>query len=42
MNQLSGGQEEWSCVQYALAYLNVADNLPRRTEGEAVLLDLQA
>src|SRR5919108_3888290 len=39
MNQLGGGKEEWSSVQHALAYLNVADNLPHRTEGEVVLLD---
>jgi tRNA (cmo5U34)-methyltransferase len=41
MNHLDGGKEEWSSVQHALAYLNVADNLPHRTEGEVVLLDLQ-
>lgn len=29
----------WSSVQHALAYLNVADNLTHRTEGESVLLD---
>ena len=39
MNQLGGGKEEWSSVQHALAYLNVANNLPHRTEGEVVLLD---
>jgi tRNA (cmo5U34)-methyltransferase len=39
MSKSGGGKEEWSSVQHALAYLNVADNLPHRTEGEAVLLD---
>jgi tRNA (cmo5U34)-methyltransferase len=32
-------KEEWSTVEHALAYLNKADNIPHRTEGEAVLLD---
>jgi tRNA (cmo5U34)-methyltransferase len=31
--------KEWSSPQNALAYLNVADNLPRRSEGESVLID---
>ena len=39
MSKSGGGKEEWSSVQHVLAYLNVADNLPHRTEGEAVLLD---
>jgi tRNA (cmo5U34)-methyltransferase len=30
---------EWSSPQNALAYLNVADNLPHRSEGESVLID---
>ena len=34
-----GAKNEWSTTQHALAYLNVADNLPHRTEGESVLLD---
>jgi SAM-dependent methyltransferase len=34
-----GSKEEWSTVEHALAYLNKADNIPHRTEGEAVLLD---
>ena len=34
-----GAKNEWSTTQHALAYLNVADHLPHRTEGEAVLLD---
>ena len=40
MSKSGGGKEEWSSVQHVLAYLNVADNLPHRTEGEAVLLDM--
>ena len=39
MSKSGGGKEEWSSVQHVLAYLNVADNIPHRTEGEAVLLD---
>jgi SAM-dependent methyltransferase len=31
--------KEWSSPQNALAYLNVADNLPHRSEGESVLID---
>ncbi len=34
-----GAKYEWSATQHALAYLNVADSLPHRKEGEAVLLD---
>jgi tRNA (cmo5U34)-methyltransferase len=30
---------EWSSPQNALAYLNVVDNLPHRSEGESVLID---
>ena len=30
---------EWSSPQNAVAYLNVADNLPHRSEGESVLID---
>ena len=36
---MSQSAKEWSDAQNALAYLNVADNLPHRTEGEAVLFD---
>jgi tRNA (cmo5U34)-methyltransferase len=39
MAKFDGTKEEWSSIQHALAYLNVADNLPHRMEGEAVLLD---
>ena len=39
MAKFDGGKEEWSSVQHSLAYLNVADNLPHRTEGKSVLLD---
>jgi tRNA (cmo5U34)-methyltransferase len=34
-----GSKDEWSTVEHALAYLNKTDNIPHRTEGEAVLLD---
>ena len=36
---MSRSAKEWSSPQHALAYLNVADNLPHRSEGEAVLID---
>jgi hypothetical protein len=36
---MSQSAKEWSKAQNALAYLSVADNLPHRTEGEAVLID---
>ena len=36
---MSRSAKEWSSPQTALAYLNVADNLPHRSEGEAVLID---
>ena len=36
---MSRSAKEWSNAQNALAYLNVADNLPHGTEGEAVLID---
>jgi tRNA (cmo5U34)-methyltransferase len=32
-------KEEWSGVQHAMAYLNIADDIPHRSEGEAVLLE---
>jgi hypothetical protein len=35
----NNSEEEWSNVEHALTYLNKADNIPHRTEGEAVLLD---
>lgn len=31
--------DEWKSAQHALAYLKNADRIPRRTEGERVLLD---
>ena len=31
--------KEWSTPQTALAYLNVANDLPHRSEGESVLID---
>ena len=36
---MSRSAKEWSSPQHALAYLNVADNLPHRSEGETVLID---
>jgi hypothetical protein len=40
MNQTEDGAKyERSTTQHALAYLDVADNLPHCTKGEAVLLD---
>jgi SAM-dependent methyltransferase len=36
---MSRSAKEWSSPQNALAYLNVADSLPHRTEGESVLID---
>ena len=36
---MSRSVKEWSNPQNALAYLNVADNLPHRSEGESVLID---
>ena len=36
---MSRSTKEWSSPQNALAYLNVADNLPHRSEGESVLID---
>src|SRR5919198_1087095 len=35
----SESKKEWSDVQHVLAYLNIADTLPHRTEGEAVLIE---
>jgi ubiquinone/menaquinone biosynthesis C-methylase UbiE len=36
---MSRSTKEWSNPQNAIAYLNVADNLPHRSEGESVLID---
>ena len=36
---MSRSAKEWSSPQNALAFLNVADNLPHRSEGESVLID---
>ena len=39
---MSRSAKEWSNAQHALEYLNVADSLPHRSEGESVLEDLLA
>ncbi|MGH9977248.1 MAG: hypothetical protein ACRD8Z_15650 [Nitrososphaeraceae archaeon] len=39
---MSRSAKEWSNAQHALEYLNVADSLPHRSEGESVLKDLLA
>ena len=36
---MSRSAKEWSNTQNAVAYLNVADSLPHRSDGESVLLD---
>ncbi|MFL6425577.1 MAG: hypothetical protein ACJ71R_18580 [Nitrososphaeraceae archaeon] len=36
---MSRSAKEWSSPQNALAYLNVVDNLPDRSEGQSVLID---
>jgi tRNA (cmo5U34)-methyltransferase len=36
---MSSSIKEWSSPQHAVAYLNVADSLPHRSEGESVLID---
>jgi hypothetical protein len=36
---MSRSAKEWSSPQNALAYLNVADKLPHRSEDESVLID---
>ena len=36
---MSRSAKEWSSPQNALAYLNVADTLPHRSEGESVLIE---
>jgi DNA-binding NtrC family response regulator len=36
---MSRSAKEWSSPQTALAYVNVADNLPHQSEGESVLID---
>jgi SAM-dependent methyltransferase len=37
--ELDSSKEEWSSIQHVMAYLNIADVIPHRMEGEAVLLD---
>ena len=37
---MSCSPKEWSDAQHALEYLNLADSLPHRSEGDSVLEDL--
>ena len=39
MTSLSYTQSEWSNHQHVLNYLEVADVIPHRIEGEAILID---
>ena len=36
---MSRSAKEWSSPQTALTYLNLADTIPHRSEGESVLID---
>jgi tRNA (cmo5U34)-methyltransferase len=36
----SSSKKEWSDSEHVLNYLNAADNIPHRKEGESVLLDI--
>ena len=36
---MSRSAKEWSSPQNALAYLNISDSLPHRSEGESVLIE---
>jgi tRNA (cmo5U34)-methyltransferase len=36
---MSSSAKEWSSPQHSTAYLNAADNIPHRSEGESVLID---
>ena len=36
---MSRSAKEWSSPENALAYLNVADTIPHRSEGESVLIE---
>jgi tRNA (cmo5U34)-methyltransferase len=38
-NRSNSSKKEWSSFQHSMAYLNIADDIPHRTEGETVLLE---
>jgi SAM-dependent methyltransferase len=38
-NEQAKNENEWNSIQHALEYLQRADSIPHRTEGERVLLD---
>jgi hypothetical protein len=38
-SSLCSSIKEWSDVRHATAYLDIADEVPHRAEGEAVLLE---
>ena len=38
-NRSNSSKKEWSSFRHSMAYLDIADDIPHRTEGEAVLLE---
>ena len=39
INEYSNSSKEWSEAEYALNYLEIADQIPYKKDGEMVLLD---